>query len=418
MDGRVVSQPNLGENGQLWLAQEAKGNDRGATSQLTVRANRLIDDTIPVRITTQLELIASGKNQEVVLPNAVLPGFIAQELSSVLPARVEADGKLRVQVRAGRWEIRMVARSQAPLMSLSSPFAKKPDATGAVGVMAESKPLNLVLPTEEVWAFSAHNALRVVIPEGLTSVDPAQTTLPNEWRRFPAFVARGDDTLKLVETKRGDPQPVPDRLALRRNIWLDFDGRGYTVQDAIIGNMHSSWRMQMAAPSVLGRAAVADVDQLITALADSKNNASATNPTIVGIEVRRGQAAVVADSRIETSARSISAVGWQKDFNAVSATLHLSPGWRLIAANGVDSARTTWVAKWTLLDLFLLLMLAFSFGRLFGVKWVRLRSSVQHSPITKRVCRLRRGWLCWWWWHLSACCRKVERWPRLCRRGA
>ena len=88
MDGRVVSQPNLGENGQLWLAQEAKGNDRGATSQLTVRANRLIDDTIPVRITTQLELIASGKNQEVVLPNAVLPGFIAQELSSVLPARV------------------------------------------------------------------------------------------------------------------------------------------------------------------------------------------------------------------------------------------------------------------------------------------------------------------------------------------
>lgn len=61
MDGRVVSQPNLGENGQLWLAQEAKGNDRGATSQLTVRVNRLIDDTIPVRITTQLELIASGK---------------------------------------------------------------------------------------------------------------------------------------------------------------------------------------------------------------------------------------------------------------------------------------------------------------------------------------------------------------------
>ena len=380
MDGRAVLQPNLGENGQLWLAREANGNDRGTASQLTVRVNRLIDDTIPARITTQLELIASGKNQEVVLPNAVLAGFIAQELSSALPARVEADGKLRVQVRAGRWEIRLVARSQAPMMSLSSPFAKPLDSAGAAGtanvtatsvkpVVAELKPLNLVLPTEEVWAFSAQNALRLVTPEGLTSVDPAQTTLPNEWRRFPAFVVRGDDTLKLVETKRGDPQPAPDRLALRRNIWLDFDGRGYTVQDAITGNMNSSWRMEMAAPSVLGRAAVGGADQFITALADPKNKAIATTPAVVGIEVRRGQAAVVADSRIETSTRRISAVGWQKDFNAVSATLHLSPGWRLIAANGVDSARTTWVAKWTLLDLFLLMILALSFGRLFGVKW-------------------------------------------------
>jgi hypothetical protein len=389
MNGKTVAQPNLGDNGQLWLAQDADGSDRATASQLTVRINRLIDDTIPARVTTQLELVASGKNQEVVLPNAVLNGFIPIELKSGLPARVEADGKLRVQVRAGRWEIMLVARNQETLMSLASPFkrtvdsitataAPTPTSAEAKSVAAASptpataspnKPSNIVLPTEEVWAFQAHNELRLVTPEGLAPVDPAQTTLPQAWRRFPSFVVQGNDTLKLNESKRGDPQPAPDRLALRRNIWLDFDGRGYTVQDNISGSMNSSWRMEMPAPSVLGRAAVAGADQFITALADPKKPAGDGNPAIVGIEVRRGQASVIADSRIETDSKKLSAVGWRNDFNSVAATLHLPPGWRLIATQGTDASRTAWVAKWTLLDLFLLLMVALSFGRLFGVKW-------------------------------------------------
>jgi hypothetical protein len=372
MNGRAVAQPNLGDNGQLWLAQDADGGDRAAASQLTVRINRLIDDSIPARITTQLELVASGKNQEVVLPNAVLNGFIPIELKSGLPARVEADGKLRVQVRAGRWEIMVVARNQEPLMSLASPFKRVVETATALGTAATAtaaetksapanKPNNIVLPTEEVWAFQAHNELRLVTPEGLAPVDPAQTTLPQAWRRFPSFVVQGNDTLKLNESKRGDPQPAPDRLALRRNIWLDFDGRGYTVQDNITGSMNSSWRMEMPAPSVLGRAAVTG--------ADPKKPTGDGNPAMVGIEVRRGQASVIADSRIETDSKKLSAVGWRKDFNSVAATLHLPPGWRLIATQGTDASRTAWVAKWTLLDLFLLLMVALSFGRLFGAKW-------------------------------------------------
>ncbi len=377
MNGKAVAQPNLGDNGQLWLAQDADGADRAATSQLTVRINRLIDDTIPARISTQMELIASGKNQEVVLPNAVLNGFIPIELKSALPARVDADGKLRVQVRAGRWEIMLVARNQAPLMALPSPFKRVESVAGAANAAASASTgteasatevkaaSNVVLPTEEVWAFKAHNELRLVTLEGLTPVDPAQTTLPAAWRQFPSFVVQASETLKFNETKRGDPQPAPDRLALRRSIWLDFDGRGYTVQDTITGLMNSSWRLEMPAPSVLGRAAVEGADQFITALADPKNPAKDS----VGIEVRRGQASVVADSRIETESRKVSAVGWKNDFNSVAATLHLPPGWRLLATQGTDGARSAWVAKWTLLDLFLLLMVVLSFGRLFGVKW-------------------------------------------------
>jgi hypothetical protein len=369
VNGKTIAQPNLGDNGQLWLAQDADGADRATASQLTVRINRLIDDTIPARITTQLELIASGKNQEVVLPGAVLNGFVPIELTSGLPARVEADGKLRVQVRAGRWEILLVARNREPLMSLPSPYVRTADAAAPAASVATNKASNVTLPIEEVWAFKAHNELRLVTLEGLTAVDPAQTTLPQAWRQFPSFVVQPSETLKFNESKRGDPQPAPDRLALRRNIWLDFDGRGYTVQDQISGTMNSSWRLEMPAPSALGRAAVAGADQFITALADPKKPAGDTNAASVGIEVRRGQASVIADSRIETQSRNISAVGWRNDFNSVAATLHLPPGWRLLAAQGADASRSAWVAKWTLLDLFLLLIVTLSFGRLFGAKW-------------------------------------------------
>jgi uncharacterized membrane protein YozB (DUF420 family) len=375
LNGKVIEQPNRGDGGQLWLAQDSDGSNAvgasgAAASQLTVRINRLIEDDIPTLLTTQLELVASGKNQEVILPNAVLNGFTLLELQSKLPARLEADGKLRVQVRAGRWEITLVARNQSPLMSLASPNSAAVAAsvttttagTPANSIGVASTASSVSLPADEVWSFKARNEHRLVTLEGLTAVDPQQTTLPKAWRQFPSFVVRPTETLKFNETKRGDPQPAPDRLALKRNLWLDFDGRGYTVQDQISGTMNSSWRLEMAAPSVLGRAAVAGTDQFITTIPGGAEKT-------VGIEVRRGRANMVADSRIESDSRTLSAVGWQKDFNSVSANLHLPPGWRLISAQGADSARTAWVAKWTLLDLFLLLMIALSFGRLFGVKW-------------------------------------------------
>ena len=41
--------------------------------------------------------------------------------------------------------------------------------------------------------------------------------------------------MRLVEKRRGDSDPAPDRLALERVLWLDFDGRGYTAHDRITG---------------------------------------------------------------------------------------------------------------------------------------------------------------------------------------
>ena len=65
----------------------------------------------------------------------------------------------------------------------------------------------------------------------------------------------------------------------------------------------------------------------------------------------------------------MSAVSWDADFNRVSATLQLPPGWRLLAAGGADSVPGTWVDRWTLFDLFLVLIIAVAMSRLFGLLW-------------------------------------------------
>ena len=59
-------------------------------------------------------------------------------------------------------------------------------------------------------------------------------------------------------------------------------------------------------------------------------------------------------------------MGWDQDFQGLSATLHLPPGWRLFAASGMDDATATWLMRWTLLDLFLVLLAGMAIGHLWG----------------------------------------------------
>jgi len=180
---------------------------------LDVRTFRLIEDDVPLTVTSHYEIAVSGRAREIVLPHALLGGTVPLSVSGALPARLDPEGALRVQVRAGNWSIDVVARASAPLKSIALP--------------AE------VASSDEVWSFAAHNELRLLrIADGI-SVDPRQTAMPEAWRNFPAWRLRPGEALKLVETRRGDADPAPDQLSLHRSIWLDFDGSGYTVSDVV-----------------------------------------------------------------------------------------------------------------------------------------------------------------------------------------
>jgi len=341
--GEKVDFPRRNEKGELWL-QQRNLDDSGEKSRLEVVVHRLLTDAIPVQLTTRIELRVSGKSREVLLGRVLPEGWTPLSFRTPVPARLEPDGHLRVQVRPGTWVLHLESHYDAPLAEVKRP---QPDG---------------LWDKHEVWTFAARPALRVVEVSGAARVDPQQTLLPEEWRSYPAFLMESDSRLILEEKRRGDADPVADRLSLTRQWWLDFDGEGYTVHDEMSGVINRSNRIEMQPETTLGRLALNGKDQFITNLNAETNQ--------VGVEVPLGRIQLEADSRIEAVSNStISAVSWDQDFHQVSGLLHLPPGWDVLHIGGVDEASETWVKNWDLLNLFMVLVLSMAFFRLWGPAW-------------------------------------------------
>ena len=340
VDGKIVAFPVRDTQGRLWVRKRQRQGS--GKSEMSIIVHRRIVDEIPLELQTQIQLRVSGKTREELLGIALPKGFVPMAISGPLPARVEKDGRLRVQVRPGNWTISLRARQEGSLNSITLEDADGP------------------WDDEEAWVFESRNHLRLVDVKGAPSIDPQQTQMPAGWRGFPAYVMRPGSTLKFEERRRGNADPQPDRLKLSRAFWLDYDGKGMTIQDSMSGELHRSWRLEMDPRTELGRAAIGGRDQFITSLGE---NGSA------GFEIRQGQVNLVADSRIENRSGNIPAVGWNHDFEHVSAQLNLPPGWSLIHAFGVDDASRTWIKRWTLLDIFLVLIIAVAVSKLWGNPW-------------------------------------------------
>src|SRR4029453_483239 len=85
-----------------------------------------------------------------------------------------------------------------------------------------------------------------------------------------------------------------------------------------------------------------------------------------GVEVRQGTLAMTADGRVEHGGGTLPAGGWAHDFTPGAGGGNPPPGWSLIGATGVDEVDGTWFQRWSLLDLFGVLVLALATVRLFG----------------------------------------------------
>ncbi|MFQ5858483.1 MAG: YkgJ family cysteine cluster protein [Anaerolineae bacterium] len=336
--------PDIDTGGRLWLKRREtrRGEREGIRNTLEVQVFRRIVDEIPLQIITRIELDVSGENREVLLGRALMPDYIPLALVSPLPARLEPDGRLRVQVRPGRWTIALTARHPGPVDAVTRKSTQGP------------------WPQEEIWVFEARNHLRLVGIQGVESVDPRQTSLPADWKPLPAYRLQPGDTLRLVVKRRGDPHPEPDALSLVRTLWLDFAGRGYTLQDKITGTMTQSWRLEVDPTLKLGRVVVDGQPQFITRRQASQRE---------GVELRRGRINLIADSQLEGTVSHIPAAGWEHDFRRIRATLNLPPGWRLLAASGIDQVRHSWVTRWSLFDLFVVLIIAAAVAKLWGWPW-------------------------------------------------
>ncbi len=369
LNGQPVALPELDSAGRLWL-RRPRSSDAAEGDRLGLRVFRKVDDDIPLQVETRIELNVSGRSREVLLGPVVGAEAIPLTLDSPLPARLEPDQRLRVQVRPGRWWLTLTTRAPGPVSALTRPVTQGD------------------WPEQEVWSLFARHDLRQVSVRGAEAVDPQQTDLPKEWRALPAYLMLADSRLTLDEQRRGDPQAAPDQLDLERELWLDFDGGGYTLRDHISGRLSHSWRLEMDAPASLGRAVVNGDATLITRLPERPP----------GVEIRHGDLNLVADGRIEGPLRTLPAVAWLSDVNRLATTLHLPPGWRLFSVSGVDGASQTWLQQWTLMDLFLVLIIALATrylrGRLWGlVALVTLTLTYHESDAPRIIWLLLLAWL-------------------------
>jgi hypothetical protein len=341
-DGKI-SAPTPDSSNRIWLRNNTVAQS-GASDAVKLEVFRKIDDDLPRQLTTVLRLSVSGKARELLLGRFLLKDLEPLHFESPLPARIEDDGRLRIQARAGEWTLMLHARFNGDVNRL------------------RMERLDEQWPAQEIWSFAANQSLRRVKVSGAASVDPSQLDLPDDFENLPTYLLEADNELVLEQQYRGDATPAANELSLEKTLWLDFDGSGATVRDIIRGQMFQSWRLQAEPGVTLGRVTVNGEPQLITRLGKDAGG---------GVEIRDANVNVDALSRID-SLKHLPASGWQSEFNMLRLSLQLPPGWKLWHASGPDVVMGSWLAQWNLWNIFLALLLVGVVYRLFDWRYALL----------------------------------------------
>ncbi|NEW60419.1 hypothetical protein GSY74_03915, partial [Sulfurovum sp. bin170] len=281
------------------------------------------------------------KMRSVILDGIVLDDFLPTAISGSLDATVTEDKKLKVEIKAGEWGVMIDSYTPHNLTKLENPTYQ------------------FAYANQEVWTLQTDPNYRTIEIEGATSIDPAQTSLPKEWKSLPAYLM-ADGVFVIKELYKSAKQQHKNEFRLKRQIWLDFDGEGYTISDSINAKISEVRRLE--ATNILDLASVSlnAKPTLITTLGDTPQK---------GVELREESLNIEASSRYEGDISLPPASGWDEKFDSVSTTLHLPPAWRLFASFGSDGRGSAWIDKWNLMDIFLVLLLGIAIYQLYGWGW-------------------------------------------------
>lgn len=343
-------------NEQLIFTNNIDERAKKNSDSLTIEVFRLVQDGVPVRVSTQLRLSVSGKAREVTFGQVMLEGTEVLDIRSQIPARIEADGTMRAQVTPGEHTLEVVAR-----------FTVLPSTI-------KIKKLTDEWPESEYISFLSSPLIRQAKLSGAESVDTSQINIPPGWSQFPTYRLDSEKMLNIDTEIRGDYAPAANELKLQRDLWLDFDGSGLTAFDRINGEMNKDWRLNVVSGIALGRAMVDGEPILIT-----------RDEGRQGIEIRSPAIQLEAITRTESNT-DFSASGWDAKVDQYNAKLHLPPGWRVLHASGVDRVRGTWLSQWDLWNVFLLLIIVSVTRKLMGSKVALLSAATfflaLHEPGT------------------------------------
>lgn len=343
--GETIPHPVIEESGELWLRKRYSDAPQEETDSLRIVTSRKLSDGTPFRVTTVLQLTVAGKPREEKLGVVTLAGSRPYQIgvSPGLSYRLEKDYGVTLQVTPGEHTLTIESLFENAPTELQSHASK-----------------NANWPDQEFWAWEPDVSFRSVELSGPAQIDPQRTNIPDEWKTLATYTVIPNDQLSLKELSRGEKESAPDQLHLARFVWLNLNGSGYSIRDTFSGQMNQGWRLNATAPSVLEHVAVNGIDQLITQ--DPEQQSS-------GVELRNQAINVVADSHIDGATRTLPAVGWDHDVSSLSLALALPPGWSLLTAHGADDLSSSWFSSWTLLDFFLVILVAVSVSKLYAPRW-------------------------------------------------
>ena len=338
LEGKPVDIPVWDAKGDLWLKRDGTAR-QGEKDFLSTTLYSLLEDGAPLILRTRVELVVSGKNREEEIGMVLPEGWKVFSVSgNGIPVAVDENGHLKAQVRPGKWTVEIGAfRLQD---------------TREIGFTKGAKPA----AAQELFAFRARPDFRLVDISGVSPVDASQTTIPQDWKKYPVYRWETASPVRLEERLRGMGTQKPEGLGVSRQLWLDMDGKGCTFHDFITGRSQQTWRLDATDGEDLGSVSMRGEGQLIT------RNPSTGAP---GVEIRTRDLSMEATGRMKLNSE-LSATGWKTDAGNVSVTLNLPPGWRLFALFGADWVSGDWLTAWNLLDLFLLLIFIMAVFRLWG----------------------------------------------------
>lgn len=339
VDGQPVADPLWDANGRLWLKRDASPEEAAGPDSLAPSLYAVLEDGIPLRLRVRLELVVSGKSREEQLGVILPEGWKISSVQSPIPVAVDESGRAKAQVRAGRWNVDVSAFRLDDVRELR--FASDPPP-----------------PVESVLlGFQARPDFRVLELTGVSPVDAAMTTFPEDWRNVPIYQWPVADAVALEERLRGMDEKASGGLNITRSLWLDENGRGFTFRDRIAASMQRIWRLDAAPGQELGSVRIDGTGQLLTR--DPATGAP-------GVEIRSRNLNLEATGRMAAAA-ALPATGWQTGADQLTVTLNLPPGWRLFALFGADWVGGDWLTSWSLLDIFVVLVFTLAVFRLWGL---------------------------------------------------
>lgn len=317
---------------------EEREHESSADS-VTLSVMRRLRDGSPLTIDTLIRIRVSGRARPLNLGAVVPEGDVPVSISARMPHHLSPDGRLALQLTPGEFDVRITSVHGQPVTSIALP-----------------KPTSESWPRDEIWSWVPNAVFRSVELQGADSVHAELTQLPDDWKGGAVFSVRSGGKVQLRELRRGEQSSAPNEISLNRDMWVDFDGTGLTVVDRFNGTMNNGFRLDTQPSMVLGRASVDFEPQLIT---DNPKTGAR------GVELRNQQVQVEAVSRIQGLA-TIPAIGWNIPVRTLSASLNLPPSWKLLHVQGGHESTRSWLGSWTLLDVFIDVLIVVAAFKLFG----------------------------------------------------